>query len=161
MVIFLYVYLRFKREILGERTFYPLSILALLFFSLTREMLFFFSYHYLYCEETLPKLSPSSGKAPPLEKKIITVHRTQNARLNGEYYNIWDEICRVVTTSGCQCQSRNSPWFDPSILQHSGKSERRQMKQCWVTYIKRVLYHWSIEAYNWTVQKYVYGGKIL
>ncbi len=31
MVIFLYVYLRFKREILGERTFYPLSILALLF----------------------------------------------------------------------------------------------------------------------------------
>jgi hypothetical protein len=31
MVIFLYVYLRFEREILGERTYYPLSILALLF----------------------------------------------------------------------------------------------------------------------------------
>jgi hypothetical protein len=27
---------------------------------------------------------------------------------------------RVVRASGCQCQSRNSPEFDPSILRHSG-----------------------------------------
>jgi hypothetical protein len=31
---------------------------------------------------------------------------------------------RVVRASGCQCQSRNSPWFDPSILRHS-ESEGR------------------------------------
>jgi hypothetical protein len=27
---------------------------------------------------------------------------------------------RVVIASGCQCQSRNSPEFDPSILRHRG-----------------------------------------
>ncbi len=27
---------------------------------------------------------------------------------------------RVITASDCQCQSRNSPGFDPSILRHSG-----------------------------------------
>jgi hypothetical protein len=27
---------------------------------------------------------------------------------------------RVLRSSGCQCQSRNSPGFDPSILGHSG-----------------------------------------
>ena len=27
---------------------------------------------------------------------------------------------REVRASGCQCQSRNSPGFDPSILRHSG-----------------------------------------
>jgi hypothetical protein len=27
---------------------------------------------------------------------------------------------RVVRASGCQCQSRNTPGFDPSILRHSG-----------------------------------------
>ncbi len=27
---------------------------------------------------------------------------------------------RVVRASGCQCQNRNSPGLDPSILQHSG-----------------------------------------
>jgi hypothetical protein len=26
---------------------------------------------------------------------------------------------RVVRASICQCQSRNSPWFDRSILRHS------------------------------------------
>jgi hypothetical protein len=26
---------------------------------------------------------------------------------------------RAVRASGCQCQSRNNPGFDPSILQHS------------------------------------------
>jgi hypothetical protein len=26
---------------------------------------------------------------------------------------------REARASGCQCQSRNSPGFDPSILQHS------------------------------------------
>jgi hypothetical protein len=27
---------------------------------------------------------------------------------------------RVITAPDCQCQSRNSPVFDPSILRHSG-----------------------------------------
>jgi hypothetical protein len=26
----------------------------------------------------------------------------------------------LVRASDCQCRSRNSPWFDPSILRHSG-----------------------------------------
>ncbi len=26
---------------------------------------------------------------------------------------------RVVTVPGCQCQSRNTPGFDPSVLRHS------------------------------------------
>jgi hypothetical protein len=42
----------------------------------------------------------------------------------------------VVRASGCQCLSRNSPGFDPSILRHNG-TEGRQMKQCWITYIKK------------------------
>ncbi len=29
---------------------------------------------------------------------------------------------RMVRASGCQCQSRNSPGFDPSVLRHSGIS---------------------------------------
>jgi hypothetical protein len=29
------------------------------------------------------------------------------------------ESSRVVRASGCQCQSHNSPEFDPSILRHS------------------------------------------
>ncbi len=34
----------------------------------------------------------------------------------------WDCIrcSRVVRASGCQCQSHNSPGFDPSVLRHSG-----------------------------------------
>ncbi len=28
--------------------------------------------------------------------------------------------CRKVRASDCQCQSRNSPGFDPSIIRHSG-----------------------------------------
>ncbi len=33
--------------------------------------------------------------------------------------SLWMRSSRVVRASGCQCQSRNSPRFDPSILQHS------------------------------------------
>ncbi len=43
---------------------------------------------------------------------------------------------QVVTASGCQFQSCNSPGFDPSILRHSG-IWGAAMKQCWITYIKR------------------------
>ncbi len=32
----------------------------------------------------------------------------------------WMRSSRVVTESGCQCQSRNRPGFIPSILRHSG-----------------------------------------
>ncbi len=41
---------------------------------------------------------------------------------------------RLVSVSGCQCQS---PGFDPSILRLSGESEGRQMRQCLITYIKK------------------------
>ncbi len=41
---------------------------------------------------------------------------------------------RVVRASDSQCRSRNCPGFDPSILRHSGG---RQMKQCWISYIKK------------------------
>ncbi len=32
----------------------------------------------------------------------------------------WKRSSRVVRASDCQCQSRNSPGFDPCILRHSG-----------------------------------------
>ncbi len=32
----------------------------------------------------------------------------------------WLMSSRVVRASGCQCQIRNCPWFDPSIHRHSG-----------------------------------------
>ncbi len=38
---------------------------------------------------------------------------------------IWMKI-----KSGCQCQSRNSPGFDSSILRHNGFWGAPQMKQC-------------------------------
>ncbi len=44
---------------------------------------------------------------------------------------------RVVRVSGCQCHSRISPGFDPSILRaDTVESEGRQMKLCWIMYIK-------------------------
>ncbi len=33
---------------------------------------------------------------------------------------LWMRSSRVVRASGCQCQCRNIPGFDPSILRHSG-----------------------------------------
>jgi hypothetical protein len=33
---------------------------------------------------------------------------------------LWMRSSRVVRAPDCQCQSRNSPGFDPSILRHSG-----------------------------------------
>ncbi len=46
----------------------------------------------------------------------------------------WMRSSQVARASGCQCQSRNSPGFDPSTLRHT---EGRQMKYCWITFIKR------------------------
>ncbi len=43
----------------------------------------------------------------------------------------WMRSSQVVKASGCQCQSRNSPGFDPCV-----ESEGRQMKHCWISYIK-------------------------
>ncbi len=45
----------------------------------------------------------------------------------------WMRSGRVVRESDCQCQSRNSPGFDPSILWHSG-IWGEQMKQLWIKY---------------------------
>ncbi len=51
---------------------------------------------------------------------------------------VWMRSSRGVRASGCQCQSHNSPGFDPSILRHSGtRGSARQMKQCWIKYLKR------------------------
>ncbi len=36
------------------------------------------------------------------------------------FYSMWMRFSQVVRASGCQCQSRNSPGFDPSILRHRG-----------------------------------------
>jgi hypothetical protein len=33
---------------------------------------------------------------------------------------LWMRSSRAPRASGCQCQSHNSPGFDPSILRHSG-----------------------------------------
>jgi hypothetical protein len=33
---------------------------------------------------------------------------------------MWMTSSQAVRASGCQCQCRKSPWFDPSILRHSG-----------------------------------------
>ncbi len=41
---------------------------------------------------------------------------------------------RVDRAFDCQCRSRNSPGFDPSILRHRVESEGRQMKLCWIRY---------------------------
>ncbi len=41
-------------------------------------------------------------------------------RLAVKQARILHVFSQVVGASGCQCQSRNSPGFDPSILRHSG-----------------------------------------
>ncbi len=59
---------------------------------------------------------------------------------NAKYEMRWElaktmRSIRAVRVSDCQCRSRYSPGFDPSILEHSGTlSEGRQMKQCWLMY---------------------------
>jgi hypothetical protein len=40
-----------------------------------------------------------------------------------------------VKASGCQCQSRNTPGFD-SRSSDTVESKGRQMKKCWITYLK-------------------------
>ncbi len=49
---------------------------------------------------------------------------------------MWMRSSRVIRASNCQCQSHNSPGFNPSILRHSG-IEGRQMKQCWAKSTKK------------------------
>jgi hypothetical protein len=49
---------------------------------------------------------------------------------------VWMRSNQMVRAPGCQCQSRNSPGFDPSIFLYTEKSDGRQMKQCRITYEK-------------------------
>jgi|688.fasta_scaffold319257_1 hypothetical protein len=43
-----------------------------------------------------------------------------------------------LTVTDCQCQSRNNPGFDLSILWHSEmKYEGRQIKHCWIKFFKK------------------------
>ncbi len=48
---------------------------------------------------------------------------------------MWMRSRRVVRASGCQCESRISPGSIPASSD-TVESEGRQMKQCWITYIK-------------------------
>ncbi len=57
------------------------------------------------------------------------------AKCGWDLANLWMRSSQVVRASDCQCQSRNSPGFDPSILRHSG-IWGAAMKQCGITYIK-------------------------
>ncbi len=50
--------------------------------------------------------------------------------LMDEIQPLWMRTRRVVSAFDCQCQGRNSPGFDPSILRHSEIWGGRQMKQC-------------------------------
>jgi len=51
----------------------------------------------------------------------------------------WMRSSGVVRVSDSQCRGRNCPGFDPSIPASSDtvQSEWRQMKHCWISYIKR------------------------
>ncbi len=60
---------------------------------------------------------------------------------------VWMRSRRVLKASDCQCQSRSSPGFNPSILRHSG-SRGRQLKQCWTKYFKNQKIPW-IGIYKW------------
>jgi hypothetical protein len=42
------------------------------------------------------------------------------SRLVSNLIQVWMRSSQVVGASGCQCQRRISPGFDPSILRHSG-----------------------------------------
>ena len=44
----------------------------------------------------------------------------KDVRVRGVSEELRQVLNRVVRASDCQCQSRNSPGFDPSILRHSG-----------------------------------------
>ena len=46
---------------------------------------------------------------------------------------VWMRSSRVVRASDSQCRSRNSPASSNTV-----ESERRQMKQCWISYIKKI-----------------------
>jgi len=47
-------------------------------------------------------------------------HRLQE---DVSFSNLWRRSSQVVRASGCQCTSRNSAEFDPSILKHNGMLE--------------------------------------
>ncbi len=53
---------------------------------------------------------------------------------------LWMRSNQVLrASSNCKCQSRNSPGFDPSHPPDTLESEgRTEMKQCWITYIKKI-----------------------
>jgi hypothetical protein len=54
---------------------------------------------------------------------------------------------RMVSASARQCQSHNSPVFDPSILRHSrvlGAADETVFNTVPVTYIKRKKIHFNL-----------------
>ncbi len=52
---------------------------------------------------------------------------------NDEYVSI---VIYPYSSHCCQCQSRNSPRFDSAEASATVKFEGRQMKQCWIKYLK-------------------------
>ncbi len=88
-----------------------------------------------WCEQKEDKKRKKTGKKKKEESNEIQditnlrVNRIIEKKLTKEQKNNrqqwiyeWTRSSRVVVVraSGCQCQSRNSPKFDPSILRHSG-----------------------------------------
>ncbi len=59
----------------------------------------------------------------------------RSSRVSKGSCRVWMSSSQVAWASDCQCQSRSSPGFNPSILRHSG-SRGRQLKQCWTKYFK-------------------------
>ncbi len=53
-------------------------------------------------------------------------HRLQE---DVSFSNLWRRSSQVVRASGCQCTSRNSAEFDPSILKHNGMLESEIKKK--------------------------------
>jgi hypothetical protein len=75
-----------------------------------------------------------SGEASPMEltrfvellratSSSAHIHRGRTEKIARGFYSLlllWMRSSRVARASGCQCQSRDSPGFDPSIHRHSG-----------------------------------------
>jgi hypothetical protein len=55
---------------------------------------------------------------------VVRLGRARAYNANSIFTKFWmrssREWIRSIRASDCQCQSRNSPGFDPSILRHSG-----------------------------------------
>ncbi len=80
-------------------------------------------------ESTAKSFTYPAREAVPLyvafeEKKDQTVPTLTVVFIKGFYTSdmsfLWMRSSRVVRASGCQCQSRNNPGFDRSILRQSG-----------------------------------------